>query len=51
MILIGKANWWFPRWLDRLVPNFSIEGDEWFRERDAKLAREREEAPPPVAAG
>ena len=39
MILIGKANWWFPRWLDRIVPNFSIEGDEWFRQRDAKAAR------------
>ena len=31
MTLLGRANWWFPRWLDRLVPNFSIEGDEWFR--------------------
>ena len=50
MILIGKANWWFPRWLDRIVPNFSIEGDEWFRERDAKAAREQEEAAPPVPA-
>ncbi|MET0684170.1 MAG: MMPL family transporter [Solirubrobacteraceae bacterium] len=50
MILIGKANWWFPHWLDRLMPNFSIEGDEWFREHDAKAAEEREEAPPPVPA-
>ncbi len=50
MILIGKANWWFPRWLDRIVPNFSIEGDEWFRQRDAKAAQEREEAAPPVPA-
>jgi RND superfamily putative drug exporter len=31
MTLLGRANWWFPHWLDRLVPNFSIEGDEWFR--------------------
>ena len=38
MVLIGPANWWFPRWLDRLVPNFSIEGDEWFRERDEREA-------------
>jgi RND superfamily putative drug exporter len=52
MILIGKANWWFPAWLDRLVPDFSIEGDEWFRARDAAAAREAEEAvaPPPVPA-
>src|SRR5512132_2880115 len=34
MVLLGRANWWFPRWLDRIVPNFSIEGEEWFRERD-----------------
>jgi len=26
MTLLGRANWWFPRWLDRIVPNFSIEG-------------------------
>ena len=38
MTMIGRANWWFPRWLDRLVPNFSIEGDEWFRARDADAA-------------
>jgi putative drug exporter of the RND superfamily len=54
MILIGNANWWFPAWLDRLMPNFSIEGDEWFRERDAAAAREAEEAataaPPPLPA-
>jgi putative drug exporter of the RND superfamily len=46
MLLLGRANWWFPRILDRIVPNFSIEGDEWFRARDA----EREEAPPPPVA-
>jgi RND superfamily putative drug exporter len=34
MTLLGRANWWFPGWLDRVVPNFSIEGDEWFRARD-----------------
>jgi RND superfamily putative drug exporter len=47
MTLLGTANWWFPRWLDRVVPDFSIEGAEWFRERD----REREGAPaaPPGA--
>ena len=41
MILLGRSNWWFPRWLDRIVPNFSIEGDEWFRERDAAAAEDR----------
>jgi putative drug exporter of the RND superfamily len=38
MTLLGRVNWWFPRWLDRIVPNFSIEGDEWFRARDAAAA-------------
>jgi len=38
--LVGRANWWFPRWLDRIVPNFSIEGDGWFRERDAAATQE-----------
>ncbi len=41
MTLLGRANWWFPHWLDRVIPNFSIEGDEWFRERDAAV-QERE---------
>jgi len=41
MTLLGRSNWWFPGWLDRILPNFSIEGDEWFRERDAAAAEER----------
>ncbi len=24
--LLGEKSWWFPRWLDRLVPNISLEG-------------------------
>ena len=34
MLLVGRANWWFPGFLDRHVPNVSIEGEEWFRELD-----------------
>jgi uncharacterized membrane protein YdfJ with MMPL/SSD domain len=26
MKLMGSWNWWFPSWLDRLVPDFSFEG-------------------------
>jgi RND superfamily putative drug exporter len=26
MALLGKANWWLPRWLDRLLPRLDIEG-------------------------
>jgi RND superfamily putative drug exporter len=25
MELLGKANWWFPSWLDRIVPRLSVE--------------------------
>jgi putative drug exporter of the RND superfamily len=27
MELLGGANWWFPHWLDRLVPTLSVEVD------------------------
>jgi RND superfamily putative drug exporter len=35
MILVGKANWYMPRRLDRFVPRLNIEGEEFFAERDA----------------
>jgi RND superfamily putative drug exporter len=28
MHLIGWANWWFPRWLDRILPNLSVEAED-----------------------
>jgi RND superfamily putative drug exporter len=34
MLLMGKVNWWMPRWLDRAVPHMSIEGAEFFLARD-----------------
>jgi RND superfamily putative drug exporter len=27
MELLGDANWWFPKWLDRIVPRLSVERD------------------------
>ena len=30
MVLMKKLNWWFPKWLDRLVPRIDIEGNEFF---------------------
>jgi RND superfamily putative drug exporter len=48
MTLLGRANWWFPRWLDRIVPNFSIEGDEWFRARDAAATAPPAPVPEPM---
>jgi RND superfamily putative drug exporter len=26
MSLIGRANWWLPKWLDRILPNLDLEG-------------------------
>jgi putative drug exporter of the RND superfamily len=38
MVLLGKRAWWLPGWMDRIVPHISIEGEEYFAKRDAKLA-------------
>jgi RND superfamily putative drug exporter len=26
MALMGDANWWLPRWLDRALPHIDVEG-------------------------
>ena len=26
MILFGKATWWFPKWLDKILPSLDVEG-------------------------
>jgi putative drug exporter of the RND superfamily len=49
MVLMGDHNWFFPRWMDRAVPHMSIEGAEFFAERD-RAARAAPE-PVPVGAG
>jgi putative drug exporter of the RND superfamily len=46
MVLLGKKAWWMPRWLDRVVPHVSIEGEEYFAARDAAAAAA---APVPTA--
>jgi RND superfamily putative drug exporter len=35
MVLLGRRAWWLPRWLDRVVPHVSFEGEEFFARRDA----------------
>jgi len=27
MEILGRANWWMPRWLDRVVPTLGVEVD------------------------
>jgi len=46
MTLLGNAGWWMPRWLGRITPKFSIEGEEFFAERDAAAAAKAKEKPP-----
>ena len=38
MLLMGRTNWWMPKWLDRITPPFSIEGAGFFRARDESPA-------------
>ncbi len=35
MVMLGRANWWLPGWLERLLPRIGIEGDDYFRAKDA----------------
>jgi putative drug exporter of the RND superfamily len=50
MVLLGKRVWWMPKWLERFVPNISIEGEEFFEARDAALAAEAASAAPAPAS-
>ena len=45
MRVLGDAAWWFPRWLDRITPQFSIEGKDWLEKRDAAAAASAVPAP------
>ncbi|TDC01185.1 MMPL family transporter [Nonomuraea longispora] len=40
MVLLGRLNWWCPRWLDRILPNLSVEGHEEADETPAAPRRE-----------
>jgi len=35
MVLLGKRAWWMPGWLERVVPKISIEGEDYFAQREA----------------
>lgn len=34
MTLFGRAAWWFPSWLDRLLPDLDVEGEKLRHHRD-----------------
>ena len=52
MALMGRSAWWFPAWLDRLLPRISIEGHGYFEELDAAstpdAGGDAGESPPPT---
>jgi putative drug exporter of the RND superfamily len=33
MVLLGGSNWWFPRWLGRVVPHIGVEGEDFLKDR------------------
>ncbi len=45
MVLLGDRAWWLPRWLDRILPKISIEGEEYFARRDAPAAASQKPEP------
>ncbi|PRQ10300.1 multidrug RND transporter [Corynebacterium sp. 13CS0277] len=46
MFLLGRATWWIPRWLDRLLPTLDVEGAaleaEWERRHQARAAEQEQ---------
>jgi RND superfamily putative drug exporter len=49
MALLRDAAWWLPRRLGRVLPPISIEGGDYFAERDKTAAPAPD--PPPLPAG
>ncbi len=43
MALLGRANWWCPAWLDRILPDLSVEGHEEDEERPERPEEPRRE--------
>jgi RND superfamily putative drug exporter len=34
MSLLGKRAWWLPKWLDRILPNVDVEGEQLTKKLD-----------------
>jgi putative drug exporter of the RND superfamily len=50
MASLGRANWYLPRWLGRILPRISIEGEEYFKARDQVPPATQLQAPETSAA-
>ncbi|MEY8210274.1 MMPL family transporter [Corynebacterium sp. MNWGS58] len=42
MFLMGRGNWWWPRWLDKVIPHLDVEGTS-LEDDDEVAALDREE--------
>lgn len=54
VLLLGDKAWWLPRWLDKILPNVSLEGhlvENQDEKGPAMTGDEPEPQPAPVAAG
>jgi RND superfamily putative drug exporter len=49
MLLAGKANWWLPRSIDRVLPRLNVEGS--VEDESHEPHARRPQAPPTVASG
>jgi RND superfamily putative drug exporter len=48
MEVLGRAAWWLPKWLHRVLPPISIEGGDYFERKDAE---QRPSEPEPAVSG
>jgi RND superfamily putative drug exporter len=46
MELLGNANWWLPKWLDRILPHIHVEG----RPREVPTSAPQSEPEPEPAS-
>jgi putative drug exporter of the RND superfamily len=52
MVKFGRASWWLPRWLSKILPRISIEGEDFFakKKQPAAVAAASGGASPPDPA-
>jgi RND superfamily putative drug exporter len=51
MELLGNANWWLPKWLDRILPRISVEAPPDLRAVGTSSAATDPDRTTPVPAG
>jgi putative drug exporter of the RND superfamily len=50
MVVMGKAAWWIPGWLDRMLPHISVEGHGYFEHEDRRGGPPSTPTPPSASA-